>query len=442
MAILALPASAGAPLVPGLGVRRPRWGPRTVVVLAVAGVVAGAGVSIVRLLGDDYQAIGHYNKILNPVLVLLAFMSLAVGARQRVDPFLAVSGVMIPMGVVIGLLHGGDLRYFVSHLFVGLFIAVLYAAAYNTRWDPTWLADWTGRVSAVMTGAFAASLAVFWGIVLVAGRPLYLGVGTAALLLPFAYYLTRRRWLSVLLVALLILVSGRRGTWLGMLMIVVAFFPVASARGLALRLGGGFVLFALVVVGSFLLEPYLDVASLPAPLDSLVAKWYLLNFLSEDFEVGRGSSGRSAEIEYAFRQFATSPWHWMSGMGYGWSYFNAAEIKGIETRNFYSHYVHVSPLNIVLLHGIPTAGLFFWVLWRRLERIHRWSVTVGGRGSVEFALVLFLVGSFVVGLTGYNYAIDPLLWLVLGILASSADERTVAERPGAPPAGGPVKACA
>jgi hypothetical protein len=107
-------------------------------------------------------------------------------------------------------------------------------------------------------------------------------------------------------------------------------------------------------------------------------------------------------------------------MGYGWSYFNAAEIEGIGTHDFYSHYVHMSPLNFVFLYGVPMALLFFAVLWLTLARAYRWVFAHRGPRSAEFGLVLFVMGSLVVGFVGYNYATEPLIWLVFGLLTAIA----------------------
>jgi len=419
------PATVGAPApVPAL-----RWSVGIAPLLwyvTLIGLVLTAIVGLLRLIGEEWYWTAHYHKIVNPLLVLLAWGLLLARERIRVDALMAVSLLGIVTATLVGVGADGEPRYFVSHLFVGLFALSLYGAARNTAWPSDWLEEFTRRASAVLLLTYLVILSVFWAVVL-SGRQLYFGVGTGDLTLAVAYYLVRRRWVAAGLGIVLIAASGKRGSYLGLLTLVCFWLPIPGKRRLALR---GLVVLALVllvVAGSFLAEPYLQRLDLPFGVRAVMDKWFLLNPFVSGFDIGRASGGRSAEIAYAVRELGRDATAWLTGLGYGWSYAYVITMGQQTSGTERSHYLHLSPLNYVLLYGIPLSLALFVATWRVLARVYRWVAVQRGRRSVEYAWVLATIGSLAIGLTGYSYGTDASLWLGLGMLASLSSPARAAD---------------
>ncbi len=377
--------------------------------------VIGSAVGLLNLL-DPASPWGDYSKVVDTILVVVAAIGLLWRDRVRVTPFLALALAVVALGTGVGILSGGEPRYFISHLFSGIFIAVLYWFGYNADLRGAALERWVSRFSTWVVGAYVAVMAVFWGIFVVRGGSLFLGVAGGDLALPFVYYAVRRRWWLAALPALLVFASGKRSTSLVILFVFVLLASARFARGLTRNVAlAGMILGALVIVGFASLQ-LVDPVLLPAGLNAIVGKWELLNPLGAEFDPGIGSSGRTAEIEWALARFVGDDWwRWIVGLGYGWSYFNGAIIPGIGTREFYSHYVHFSPLNFLFLYGLPLAVAFFVLLWGELAAAYGWILRHTGTRSIERIVAVAAVAALAQGLSGYAYGSDPLLWLLLGL---------------------------
>jgi len=365
---------------------------------------------------------GEYSKVVNPVLVVIAGIALVRQSVVRVNAFVILTVAVIPLGIVVGLLQGAEPRYFIAHLFEGIFIAVLYWYGYNVQVGNDWLEAWVRRFSNLVLAGYAAALLYFWTLVLGLGQSLFFGVATGDLVLPFVYFAGRRHWRRAAFCVFLILISGKRSSALVVVFIGLVLVFARWIRSLTWNAGLVAAGFGALVLAGFAFLALADVANLPPALFSIVGKYELLNPFDAAFDPGLGTSGRSAEIEWAFVRFNDVPSAWAVGLGYGWSYFNGAIIQGIGTREFFSGYVHFSPLNFLFLYGAPLAILIVGLIWRQLARAYALFIR-DGIGSLGFLLTVAVFGSFVQGLSGFSYGTDPLLWVVFGYVAGAVRDR-------------------
>ena len=381
----------------------------------VALIVLGSVVSLARLVGLMWA--GHYHKIFIPLVMGAAAITLLQRVnRLRIDPLGFCLFVVIPFASIIGVLQGGEPRFFVSHLSAAVFALLLYMVGRNANWDEGKIETFWKISSYLIVAAFIVAIGAFWIIRAVTGTSLYLGVGTGDLIFPLAYFLAYKQYRYALLTLVLFMLSGKRGPLVAALVLVLLHMPLPGRCRLATRVAFVAGTALLIVLVSFAAEPLVKALALPSFIMEILDKWYMANFFNENFNIDHAFSGRNQELVLSFAAFATQIQHWFIGMGYGWSYFFDAVIQGSATTNFRVHYVHMSPANLVLLYGVPITSLFFVLVWLTLSRAYAYSASVTERPMVR-VLVLFWLGSFVSSLSGYSYPTDPLFWLVLGALA-------------------------
>jgi hypothetical protein len=384
--------------------------------VGVTVAVCGALVGLLRLV--DVLWVGHYHKVLVPLAMFVAVLLIASRKRLRLDLLGLCLLLAVPWGIVVGLGSGGAARPFISHLGAGAFAFLVYSASRLALPDPEWLRRLWRVASYSILIAYALSIAAFWTISMVTGETLYLGIGTGDVLFAMSYFLVyERRWLAALCVTVVIL-SGKRGTLLAMLITLLYALRVSWLRGFYRRS-----LFACVMaVGFVFLSLYFrdSITSVgwPSAITRVLEKWYQVDPFQEEFDIDVAFSGRNQEIALAFGKLADRPHQLLTGMGYGWSYFFDARIAGSDTTDFVSHYVHLSPANFVLLYGAPFALLLTGLLVVVMAR----GYLTRDRDNAHLmrkVLALYCIGTFVSSLSGYTYATDPLFWTALGTLSAT-----------------------
>lgn len=390
--------------------------------LALAAAVVASFVGLLRL-STGWLWLGNYNKFTNPALLAIALLCLGLRGFLRVDGLSLVAGALVLQGVVVGLWAGGHARYFVSHAFSAVFLLVLYAVTLAWRPERDRLEGFLVLASRVLVGAYLAVMTAFWVLRLL-GRNLYLGVSTGDLLIPLAFGAAGRRPLLMLTSLSMILLSGKRGVYLAALVLLFLLVPFPTRARLAPHVLLGALASGVAILLLLLSEPLIAAAPLSESEYSLVSKFFLLSPFSRDFDLGQATSGRWGELVTAFEHFESQGLAWATGLGFGWSYLNTAVTRGSETRDVVAHYVHFSPANYVLTHGVLMGSLFLALIWRVTARAYRWAMLEAGPGSPEHAVVLYAVAALVSGLTGYSYATDPFFPLTLGLLGGMPSWRT------------------
>ena len=385
--------------------------------LGLTVAVGGAVVGLLRLL--DILWVGHYHKVLIPLSILAAVLLIKAKGRLRVDGLSLCLFLALPLGTVVGILHGGAARQTLSHFGAALFAFTVYTAARLTIPHAEWLKEFWRRASYLILFSYGLSIAAFWIIGAVTGRALYLGIGTGDVMFAFCYFIVHRMRFATILCAVVIILSGKRGTLLAMLVTLLYSVRLPFLRGFyvrsifALGAGAGF------IFATFYFREAIMGVGLPSALSSVLDKWYQVDPFAETFDIDLAVSGRNLELSLAFGKFAQQSHHWLVGMGFGWSYFFDARIAGSETTDFFSHYVHFSPANYVLLHGAPLALVTLFLMLRVIAIGYRTAKANTTDGKMQRVLALFCISAFVSSLSGYMYATDPFYWICFGTLSST-----------------------
>ena len=219
------------------------------------------------------------------------------------------------------------------------------------------------------------------------------------------------------------LAAGNRGGYLALLAILFVALPLPLPRRLGWRLAVGTLAIVAAVLVSFALQPWIRDIKVPESIGHLEDKWFRLNVFAPDFDPDQATAGRATETKTALEHFRSPTSNWLVGQGYGWS-FEKPMLRE-ETGDSIRHYVHLSPLNYLLTHGLPAALLFLGLLWSRTARSYRWAAAQVGGDSAPYAFALFLIGSLVWSLTIFSFGVSPMLWLTLGMMSSLSSRPAV-----------------
>lgn len=135
---------------------------------------------------------GYIDKAVMVTFLLVTMICLARHSDQiRLDAlaFLMCFAALFAAGY--GLLNYPSLRYYLSHLGVAALMIVYYVVGCSCRWDRGMVNRAVAAFSHVLVAIYAVLITAFW-ILYYNGETRYLGLSCQYLLLPLAYYLSRK----------------------------------------------------------------------------------------------------------------------------------------------------------------------------------------------------------------------------------------------------------
>lgn len=400
-----------------------QWAP---LLLALAGYCLHPVNDLFRMISwtpDWLVALGgQTTKFIFVPVVALCTLGVLRRRNFHVGPLPAAWFVIVTIIIGLALVQGtwsvlngrNALRYFVSHFgmaYMMLFTTLHYslAAEPGRQWFPLV----RGRTLArFCLGYFTVVYIVGFFFV----RTGYWGINSAILIFPLAWYLLQRGWLAATLTAALIVASGKRGTALGMVAVLLAWFLMNYLASAGLRRLGRLAIGLLVVcvgVGSLIYLARSDPGELHPQLARAVAKWNELVPHEGEFSMEQASGGRFSEIQGALGTMGDSRLRQLWGSGFGW-YFIWQEDPPPRPH----HFTHVSPINFVVTYGWGGGGLFLTLtgvalllcLWRVARRLRHATAVIPA------FLFLIAAGLFGVSFTSFTLGVDPMFWIVLGML--------------------------
>jgi hypothetical protein len=272
-------------------------------------------------------------------------------------------------------------------------------------------ADWILWLNAITVFAF-------W-ILFAFGITRYPGFATPSVLLPFSYYLVKGNKRNVWLSAAVIFFSSKRGVLLAMFAVLFLYL----ARRYANRLSSLLILcFAGTVIAltlSIITVSMIDFSDVFV-LSSIANKLTLLNPWSESFDIGIATAGRSNEIAGVLPKFLEDPLNLLWGLGLGWSYEHTAPAGYVLKY----HYVHISPLNFLFQFGAFITTFFMLLIYNVLSKFYK-TLQASKFQTIDYVIFLYFSGLFVFALTAYMWGTNPMIWILLGIMARIAYERKV-----------------
>jgi hypothetical protein len=380
-------------------------------------------IVLIRALGTYW--IGHIYKFL--YVFVVAMLASWICIRLVITPsrirFDLLSLLMLSLfiyGTWLGLLNVATQpnygwRQFISHFFIGFGSLIVYLGFLNWRPPANWFSEFIERTSPWILITFILALLPVYLVFLPLGD-FYLGFSSDALILPFALFLLKRRYLLALLTLFVVLLSGKRGVLLALIALIPFFVFFRSRSLLQFAKASTWSILALVsLVGVAAAVAHY----LPEQLGQAVDKINLLFTLADEHAehaVDIATSGRSIEI-VAGLEFLDQTQSWWKGLGYGFGF----EVSNVSGEFFQiQHYVHFTPMNYLLQYGLVLAVTFYVLLFGMLVR-----ATFIARRTGFFVLqwvTLVCWGNVIVSMTAYSVGSDPTYWMMIGILVRYGKE--------------------
>lgn len=351
-----------------------------------------------------------------PILVAAASIYTLMRKSTLVDWYAKFLLCMGAFGFGVGLIRANSLRYLVPDLGRIAFVVTMYLAFSNMRLRVSSITRLIHSFNRIVLFCYSITIAFIYLVSMPRGWDLYLSVQTSPLLFPTAYYYWKKNWRSLLLTILLIALSGKRGVVLSTIAMLTFLrlarkYKTFSKQMRRLMIAGALSI-AVFFGGLFIISEYVP----PSLVPRAVARWqYSLPF-SEKFDPFLGTSGRWPELVSAVKAIRENPLNLWIGGGHGFSYRLTSERWNIETH----HNVHFSPVGMVATYGLPITILFYLALMRLLGPIY-----TARPADLHYETVWATFFGCAVGLlvwTCFQITLlqDPLLWMLLGLLSSTA----------------------
>ena len=390
--------------------------------LSILALIIDTVVSFLSLFpSTDLFFTRNYDKILTPLIIVLCGIHLLSLPRIRIDAFGALMVLLLPYGLVVGLVHSGDAMSMLIHTFWGVFIPIIYLSAYNTIWPPGRIETYSAKIAiffVVCTAVIVALYAAF----LIAGYRLYPGNNPTGVFWSALHYMVRGQPSLFLIAVALIVLSGKRTMVVMILIAAVLHFPFlpVARRRLHARIGIAAVVCLTAVAGMVFIGRFMG--GYGTFLGNVIGKWALLNPLSANFNLVTATANRALEFFSVVDRLGTGYVNWIFGLGYGWYAMISSLAPDGTPIIERQHYLHFTPLNFVCYYGLPLAVAFYVALWIKIGRIYRWSLAAGGPRSALHTISLFIIGNFVWSFFAFVLTTFPLLWVLLGRLSRLVEE--------------------
>lgn len=393
-------------------------------------------------LAGGHTALFVY-RILSLAVVGAACLWVATEARDFTLPafgwFLAL---LVPFGLIVGLSQGHGGQVALSHVVQALTALTGFTAGYVFLRQGLNLWGVLKISSFGLFATVAGLLLVYFIWVWYKDVPIrHYSLDFFGLLIPFAYFLAKRRlWWALATFALMILV-GKRGVGVaGVVMFAwwcfearwrnyrsIQHLQVSFSDAIALLIAAVIFLAWSVAMNPFGITaegPASDVTqNIPAPdvatpaIDSIgltpIGPNYMMDRYTNFSDLNALSGMRGDLISSVVQMLDSDPIRWWLGAGFGSSFVFSHSHGTVEV---VMYGVDIMPIHFVMLYGIPLTiaifAYFSWVLLTGWLSVRRAPDTDGSRPT-KVALMAVLIGYLVCAMFTFP-SIDPTFWFFLG----------------------------
>lgn len=380
--------------------------------------------------------IAHLNKLVTGSVITFCLISLILSRSVSLNAFSTFMFFGLLLGLVNSIFYIDSVSpsSFISHLTHWALMFICFAASRSVRWDLVGL--WKSFRKVVV---FILILNALFFLILnvlrqITTQRVYVGSSAEELLMPISWFLVSPNYLLVGIALVLILLSGKRGPLLAAFTMVIFYVFFKKSRNSLISAALKAVLIGTLIISAV---GYFVVVYKPSEmleqgsvLQRAVYKYEssVVKLFSDSDNLKKSldlaTSGRSAEFSAAWSRVVESPAKAMLGNGYGWDLdIFLYDGSSKEPSHIRYHFLHFSPLNIVLLYGGVFALIYYFFIlnilrrsWGRLNEIKRLK-PYGAQEKAYLFLLLMVIGKLIVSLTAYNVGVDPVFWIMLGILA-------------------------
>ncbi|WP_258807269.1 O-antigen ligase family protein [Pseudidiomarina sp. CB1] len=247
------------------------------------------------------------------------------------------------------------------------------------------------------------ALVMMYVLYFVFNASVYFGLQVTILFIPLAYYLVTRRFSLSLLVLVLIVLAGKRGTILAGLMIYIFYMFFLQERNRRFVGTVKWIFLCFLIVGFIYIFDLMP-SFIQNRLDMIIISGQ---------EIGDTAYGsRFSEMEFILSYFKQNPMFLIFGTGLG-SVVDKGDGVFVST-------VHFSPLAILYRFGVVGVvlvyGFFTVLICRYLSRRKRMSRDTR---ALSDTWILTLIGELMFSFTAFTILQSIVLWLSVAIILSS-----------------------
>lgn len=344
-----------------------------------------------------FPDIGHVEKIffvLNVSLILQFLLSKWSSIKFTVYALVPI--FIVVYGVTISAFFPFEARYYIPAFSTMILAVVGVLAGYNCGSNHEVLVIMERYYRALIV-SFLIGFAIYFILKNYFGFAFYPSFVVQMLFLPCIFALVTKKYWSLVFIVGLMLVAGKRGPTIAMLLTIVIYFASKNIKSFIFTAFSSTIFVSAFVV-------LLSVSSL-----STFQKYqYFLGNDESASNVELLTSGRDVEALGAYSKVEAND-AVMSGMGFSFNHTINYLVADDETRG----YVHVSPFNFLLRFGIFAGSIFVFFVYiypfLRLGRLHHTHVSRKFLGLLFFALLFN-------SLTAYTIAYESFFWVSLGVL--------------------------
>lgn len=228
------------------------------------------------------------------------------------------------------------------------------------------------------------------------GFRIYLGLACQVLIIVFFYNVQKKNYFLSLLSVLLILISGKRGVFVALLLgFLISLLPLIKK----LNIVNALQIMAFIAIGTSL------VLFTPISNEQLLHKYTF----SEKTTVDDYSAGRFNEILSAYESWTSSLENIIIGSGFGFNYTYVHHASKIADTEDYKN-IHFSYLNPLIILGVPIALIYYACLFFLFIKLFQ-NVKLA---HLKWASITYLIYACFV----FNLFDEPIFWMINGLLGS------------------------
>lgn len=251
------------------------------------------------------------------------------------------------------------------------------------------------------------SLIVVYSTIL-GGNGVYLGLSTENIV-PFIGQNIQYAPLKMIFGILLTVLGGKRGVILGVMLGSIFILILKNKKIFSFKKSVSFLLLIgpILIIGlSIQSDQFFD--SLPRSLQRRVEPFRIDDTQSGTIDLSKATSGRNREVEAVFLQWRRDPLTIWTGKGFGAAFT-------LQHSDEQDSSVHISPIGVSFLVGIPLGLAFYAVLF-----FYFFKFKIQNREKQVWFFIFFftVLNSFTV----FSIFQNPLFWISFAALLSNTNE--------------------
>lgn len=349
-----------------------------------------------------------------PLFTLIMIFKFIDFRRFKFDGFSLIVINMCIFGFLVGLINKNDILK--NLIDTGRLIFVLLTYIYFSHLDTSILdvSKYFKYLSDAMIVVYGLAVVFTYAYAIPAGLVRYLSLGSEMMFVPVAYNFWHGKKKKLFASIIIVILSVKRGVIVSMaIMLLMMMLSYKEKNFLKVVLKA----LSLLIIAVIILYIVLYI-SYPFLGDKLIflKRWETLMPWTEKFSIKNAGSGRLEEISSAINDLKQVPLGIIAGGGSGFSYTFYYESGGtIFIKEGYRN-VHVSPISIFILYGLPLTICFYFGLFSNILKTYL-RIHDNNNKNMQLTIFYTAIGMLCYTMFVFELLQEPILWCALGLIS-------------------------